>query len=273
MYRSHLLLSCVLLLAACGGGGGGGRGGLEQVPVVKIDSNVVAPISTTYRATFDCTARVRVSGQALPLTVNGTYVLAAETTPVTSPVNALSGVRIKNTVDFTVRTEPYHFELTEFVSNDLAGRWWSLGGEDASGTRSWWSGDPVVYGVPISESVTGRLLNLDSTLTVGQVLTIPATDALSDDLLDTLFTRSGTRTVNALEVVETAIGRFEAYKVTHVEVVDLNDGNGPISVTYTRWERPDMGLIQLQALDREVTDGTTTINLDELLCTLSSYTP
>ena len=149
--------------------------------------------------------------------------------------------------------------------------WWSLGGTAYDGTTSWWSDDPPAsYPDPIGP-IAGRVLNQDDTIFVGQNITVPPIDALSNDLSTVLFTRSSTRDVVSVEVIDTPLGRYECFRVEVTETVDLNDGMDPYTVDYVRWERPEMGLLKLHAEGIQLTYGTETVTVTSLDCLIRTY--
>lgn len=266
MTRSLLLFTCLGLLAGCGGGGGGVDRTPE--PVVELTTEKVIGLSPSYRAVFDCTARGSYNG--LPGTASGSYVIETLDTTITHPQTGVIGTTVRNSLDVTVLTQRIQGAIDEYIWVDDAGRWWSLGGE-FDGTRSWWSDDPPAsYPAPIG-AVTGRILNQQDTVFVGQNITVAPIDALSADLTEVLFTRNSVRDVIGVEVVDTAIGRYECYRIESTETVTPADGSDPYTVNYTRWERPEMGLIQLHAEGIQLTAGTETVTVTALDCVLRSY--
>lgn len=267
MTRLLLLLLSLALLAGCSGGGGGTE--LEPPPVVKLTTDKVIGLSPSYRAVFDCTARGTFNG--LAGSASGTYTIETQSGTVVHPQTGLTGTRVRNSIDLTVLTQRIEGSIDEFVHVDAAGRWWSLGGEDDNGTRSWWSDDPPAsYPAPIGP-VLGRILNQDVTVFVGQSITVAPIDALSDDLTQTLFTRNSTREVISVEVIATGLGRYECFRIESSETVDPNDGSDPFTVDYVRWERPEMGLLKLHAAGITLSYGTDTVVIDSLDCVIRSY--
>ena len=261
-----VLLPCLALLAGCGGGGGGGI--VEPPPVIELTTEKVIGLSPSYRAVFDCSARGSYNG--VTGTANGTYTIETLTGDRTHPQTAIVGTPVRNSLDVTVLTQRIQGAIEEFVYVDAAGRWWSLGGE-YDGQRSWWSDDPPApYPAPIGP-IAGRILNQDDTIFLGQSITVPSIDALSDDLSEVLFTRSSTRDVVGVQIVDTPIGRYECYRIESTESVTPNDGSDPYVVDYVRWERPEMGLIKLHAEGIQLTAGTETVTVTSLDCLLRSY--
>jgi len=265
MTRPVLLLTCLALLAGCGGGGGAGE---EPRPVIPLTTQKVIGLSPTYRALFDCTARVTLDGT--PLNVTGTYLLETRTGDVTHPQTGLTGTPVRNDISLGALGQTVDLTVDEFVYVDSAGRWWSLGGEVVGGQRSWWSDSPPAsYPAPIGD-VQGRILNLDESIFVGQTIVVPEIAALDDaDLGTTLFTRTSTRTVVGTEVVDTALGRYECFRVEVTETVDY--GSGPVTVEYVRWERPEMGLLALHAEGIDVADGGHTVHVTSMDAVLAYY--
>ena len=202
MIRPLVAILCIAFLVGCGGGGGSTA---DERPVNSLTTDKVSGLTATYKAVLDCTARVTVNG--LQANVTGTYTLEALPTVVTSPVNGLEGRLVSNKIFLSAVGQSVDIEIREFIYVDSEGRWWSLGGEDTEGTRSWWDGNPTTYPAPVGQTVTGRILNLDTTLVVGQTIFTPAKDALSDDLSTVLFTRTSTRNTVAIEVVNTPLAR------------------------------------------------------------------
>lgn len=268
MTRSLLLLTLVALLAGCGGGGGGG-GLVEPEPIIELTTEKVIGLSPSYRAVFDCSARGSYNG--VPGTATGTYTIETLADTVTHPQTGLGGTAVRNSVDLSVLTQSIVGHIDEFINVDSAGRWWSLGGIASDGTQSWWSdAPPASYPAPIGP-IEGRILNLDDTIFVGQEITVEPIDALSDDLSTVLFTRSSIRDVVAVEIVDTPIGRYECFRIESSETVDLGDGSDPYVVEYVRWERPEMGLIKLQATGIQLSYGSENVNVTSITCLLRSY--
>ena len=272
MTRLLTALVCLVFLAGCGGGGGGGPV-IEPEPVISMSTDVMGGLSPTYRAVFDCTARVTVNG--ITANVTGTYTLETLPGVVTSPINGLDGQMVKNRIQLSALGQSFDIEIREFVYVDGAGRWWGLGGEDTEGTRSWWSGTPpATYPPPVDETVTGRILNYDNRMAVGQRIDVAAIDALLDsNLTQVLFTRAGWRQTTGTEVVDTALGRYDTYRSNAQETIDLNDGNGPVTVDFIRWERPDLGLVALHAEGLEVQYDTYDVTVHSMDCVLRTHTP
>jgi len=267
MTRPLLILTCLALTASCGGGGGSTD--LEPPPIIELTTEKVIGLSPSYRAVFDCTARGSYNGA--PGTARGTYTIETGSGTFTHPQTGVDGTPVRNALDVSVLTQRIQGYVDEFIHVDGAGRWWSLGGVAYDGTQSWWSDDPpALYPDPIGP-VTGRILNQDDTISVGQSITVPAIDALSNDLTTTLFTRSSTRDVVSVEVIDTPIGRYECYRIEASETIDLNDGTDPYTVDYVRWERPEMGLLKLHAEGIQLTYGTETVTVTALDCLIRSY--
>ena len=276
MRYALLLTVCLGLLVACGGGGTGGPSGPD---VVKIESNDVDPLSPTYRAVFDCTATFRVSGTALPITVDGTLTIENEGVMVTHPVySSREGWKVKNTlvliVPASIRAqiptlpETITVVVREYVEVAVDGSWYSLGGDAEDPTT-----DPVEtyqswFDLP--------LLNLQPTMFAGQTFTSGPSDVLNETATETLAWRQNLRTVaQETENVNTPLGLLECYRATVIETVTPNVTEPQATeILYERWERPDMGLIRMHAEGYEITvdnDGTpVTITLDSLDCTLLS---
>ena len=283
----HLALSTafLLLLAACGGGGGG-----ADVPpsptVIPITSNDVAPLSPTYRAVFDTEVTVRVSGQALPFTLGGSLTIENEGLPVAYPLDdAIEAQSLKNTLllqipanlrllleqaassqlgqDVTIPSQVTRV-AREYIHVDAGGRWFSVGGDVENPTadveptpvyRTWWA---------------SPMLEQEATMFAGQSLSNPATNVLADDLQTVIGTRANQRDVEDASVELNVLGRrYEALVAQLTESLASTDPQGGVAiVSYTRWERPDLGLLRLHAEGLEVTvptqGGDVTIRLETL---------
>ncbi|MFV1957804.1 MAG: hypothetical protein ACC662_00180 [Planctomycetota bacterium] len=299
-----LLVLGVLLLPACGGGGTSGSN-LTPPPdtVVKITSNDVGPITTTYRAVYDWQASVSVSGQALDTTVTGTLTIENEGTKTNYPVDptkdgwsmkttivlrltALQRALIATAIENQTGTRPdIPSELpavaTVYVHEAEDGSRWSLGGvvdnplssEDPAPTYGGWWETPM--------------LEVESTMFGGQTFGNDATDLLADDLVTVLATRSNSFSIASSTQELDVLGKtYETYVTTVTETLAVEPssptalvagGTGPTIATYTRWERPDMGILAFQADDRTFTvdaGGTpTTITLENMNGTIRSFTP
>ncbi len=247
-------LAALLLLAACGGGGGGS----SAAPVQLITSNVVQAMPAGYRAVFDASARVSVSTAPVPIDLTGTYTLSNEGTTVVYPLDtSRSGTKVKSEIELVVpqivRNQypslPATVLLTlrEYVEFANDGTWYALGGDAEDPTAV----PPVTH---VSWAATPTV-DFEPTIFPGQTVDVPETDVLADDLVTVLASRKSTRTVAlATEVLDTPLGRLECYRSDVIETVQPNaPGALPVEVTYRRWERPDLGLIQLHLENYQVT--------------------
>ena len=274
-----LLVPFALLLAACGGGS---TGGPVDDGVIRIDSNEVAPLDPDYRAVFDATARIRISGIPLPVTLTGTYVLENEGETVVYPGDeSRTGWKVRSTLTIDVPAAlrlqnpelPSEIEIVarEFIQVQEDGAWMSLGGELVDPTqeppvtlRSWWA-SPMQLLEPVMEP--------------DQVIDVPLTDVLDEQFVETIGMRATSRvTQSDTEVVSTALGDLECYVTEVAETLrSAEPGALPIPIGYMRWERPDLGLVRLvgEGLSYEgiIEDQPVRIDVDRLEALLRSLEP
>ncbi len=285
MRRATAAIFGLVLLTACGGGGGG----VEPPPApstVAITANDVAPLDPTYRAVFDARVTVRITGQPLPFTLDGTLTIENEGADVEYPLDAeIDAQSLKHTlflrIPATLRAlleqaaagelgqdvsipESISTVAREYIHVDADGRWFSIGGqiEDVMSTEvpaptfvAWWA-------VP--------MLELESTMFPDQSFASEATDVLAEDLVTVVGTRANQRRIAPASTELDVLGRrYEVYVADVTETIAASDPSSDAStVTYRRWERPDLGLLRLHAEGYEVTvptdQGDVTLRLETL---------
>lgn len=289
MQRASAAILGLVLLTACGGGGGGVD--LTPAPAtIPITSNDVAGLSATYRAVFDARVTVRITGQPLPFTLDGTLTIENEGTDVEYPLDpTIQAQSLKHTLVLSIpaslRTlleqaaaaelgqdvtipEEVSTVARDYVHVDADGRWFSVGGQiedvmspdvPAPTYDAWWA---------------TAMLELESTMFAGQSFSSEATDVLAEDLVTVVGTRASQRQVAPASVELDVLGRrYEVYVADVTETVASPelpaDEN---AVTYRRWERPDLGLLRLHAEGYEVTvptdQGDVTLRLETLDATI-----
>jgi hypothetical protein len=259
-----IVLSCVV--SACGGGGGGGGGGGDASDAIALSTTTVKTDWSTIAVwEFDVSGTVQ-SQEKGDVTMLGTQEFAILPDSPASPVNGLSGWSRVVTQDFSFSDGSVAFqELRDYLYQDASGDIWHLGGE-TSDSREWWYWR---WDQPVGSPQAGMAPYCGPDSMVGQVFSFDWAETTDRDKTGLYEQRKSSRTVVAIEEITVPFGRFEAYRVEErSETADF-----PVHTLTRRtiWERPEMGILRIEATSTSESDDDTVVM--KLTAVLTNHRP